>query len=345
MGFRKLADKPIFSYRVVSMAPSWSCDADCRHCFIPLKNRRKDDFNAEALEGALRSLPAGVRVVAFTGGEPFLHPQRFYRLLGAVSDAGRVATVVTNALWSVDWNRGEPLLMGAWQNGLRCLSVSVDDYHRPSPAVGAIVRLLKRARELGMVVNVRGIGKRARRKIASVRESGVFSGQESAETVLDLDNVGEAATLERDRVQKRKQGGCLGALEPLVTPRGEVCACCSTRLFKIENPVLMLGNVTEKPLDELLGRSSRDYLMAALIAWGPRGLLRLLGKKCRPEPGLSGCELCLAVLNDPAKVDGLLSRIAEDKHLRKDIVGWHMIFEACYRPGLLPEVEAFLGLQ
>ncbi len=331
--------EPLFVHKLLSVAPSWYCDARCRHCFIPTVKRRADDFDPDVFEAILRGLPASVRVVGFTGGEPFALPGRFLDILERISATGRLATVITNGLWAVNWGQGEPLLTKAFRNGLKGISVSLDDYHRPALKVTQVVRTLRYARELGMAVNVRGIGKRARSMLEQVRASGVLDGQENSRRLFSLVNIGQAKRLPGDQVRGRKRGGCLGALDPLVGPRGDVYACCSARLFEFANPVLLRGKVQTSSLVDILEVASRDYLLAALIAWGPFGLYKLLGGKSGSGRQVQPCELCVAMLNDPVTLEKLRERIGGDRELRKELVAWHMLFESSYRPGFLPQFE------
>ena len=125
------SSEPIFSHQRIAVAPSWNCDARCLHCFLSDDLRNRDAFDSRVIEAVLDGLPDHVRVIGFTGGEPFLHLERFFRLLEKVSDAGRVSTVITNALWSQDWSRAAGILKQAHALGLRGISISMDEYHRP----------------------------------------------------------------------------------------------------------------------------------------------------------------------------------------------------------------------
>jgi hypothetical protein len=279
-----------------------------------------------------------VKVIEFTGGELFLHPNRFLFMLQKIFLAGRYSSVITNGLWSLDWDIGRHLLEKAHTLGLRGLAISVDAYHRPVLPVSAVVRLLRYARELGMAVNVRGVGSAAKTKISKVQKSGVLSNQERTKSFYNLERTGLASGLPRDDLKVWSKTSCLSLMSPLITPNGNVYACCSMKHFEIKNPVLCFGNIKKRPLRQMLRQASHDYLLGALMTMGPAGLCRMLS---RPVPRkVSRCDLCLSILNDPASVLSLRKRIASDKELRKEIVARALMFDHTRWAGFLPQFES-----
>jgi len=330
--------EPIFSHQRIAVAPSWHCDARCLHCFLPEDLRDRDGFDPRVVDMFLDGLPEHVRVIGFTGGEPFLHLDRFFRLLEKVSGAGRVSTVITNALWSQDWSRAAGILKKAHALGLRGISISMDEYHRPSLPLPAVVRLLGCARELGLAVGLQGVGKRARQAISRAMQSSDLPKDAGAEGLVNLERVGAGEALKHSDIPSRELDSCMNAMDPLVTPGGKLYSCCSARLFQISNPILLRGSVMQRSAAELLDAASRDYLLAAVVVLGPGGLARLLG--IEPNQGATRCEVCLGLLEDRAVLQELLQRIQGDLNLRKEIVGRHMLLEKCYLSDLYSQLQS-----
>lgn len=331
------AAEPIFRNQRIAVAPSWHCDARCLHCFLSDELREKDAFDPRVVDSILEGLPAHIRVIGFTGGEPFLHRSRFFRLLKKVSGTGRVSTVITNALWSQNWSSAEGVLREAHDLGLRGISISMDEYHRPALPLPAVVHLLRFAQELGMVVGLQGVGKRARQAIARAMQHSDMPADSGAEGLVNLERVGAAEVLKRSDIPSKELGSCMNALDPLVTPGGKFYSCCSARLFQISNPILLRGSVRQRPIGELVDTASRDYLLAAIVVLGPAGLARLLGTK--PNEGATRCEVCLGILEDRAALQELLRRVQGDLELRKEIVGRHLVLQKCYLPDLYSELK------
>jgi hypothetical protein len=204
------------------------------------------------VDTVLQGLPPHIRVVGFTGGEPFLHLDRFFHLLEQVSGTGRVSTVITNALWSQEWASAEKVLAKAADLGLRGFSVSLDDYHRPSIPVRRMIRLLQYARELGMVVGLQGVGRRARKVIARIMKSGNICTADCLEGAVNLERVGVAESLPGSDIPSKVLSNCMNAMDPLVAPDGAYYSCCSARLFQIKNPILLRGSVKQKSVGEVV---------------------------------------------------------------------------------------------
>ena len=259
-----------------------------------------------------------------------MHPGRLLEIVRKVSESGRSASVVTNGDWALEWERAERMLSEAWQSGLKGITVSVDEYHRPVVPLDVVVRLLKRAQAMGFIINVVAVGKKGRGKIALLEEEGLALERPQENNLSDLENVGVASSLAVDRVRRLDLNGCRAVMEPLIVPDGSVYACCTYQLFNIRSPVLLRGNVLKRPVGEILEEAGRDYLLAAVAALGPGGLQKLLDRPASRQV-VSPCSLCLSLLNDAAIVAELREKIGSDKQLRKELVGWHMICQASGR--------------
>jgi len=328
----KSNSEPFFRYDTLNIISSWHCDAHCRHCYIPAEKRRLDDFDEDVWSALVAGLPDDIKLVCFTGGEPFLHPERLLTLLETTQAAGHSSTVVTNGLWAQEWSQAKELLEKAVELGLVGVSVSVDDYHRPELPAEVLVRLFQHACRLRLHVNVKGVGLEAQKKIETIQKE--FEGKipDFSKSEINLERVGTAAGLSQDKTRSNFYENCWWALSPLVTPDGNVFACCAPRLLNIDNPILCRANVKDEPIKDILYRASRDFLLAAIIVMGPGGLYELLEGDKLAETTLSKCEVCLSILNDPRAVNKLRERFSKDKELRKEVLGKHMIYEACYRP-------------
>ncbi len=321
-----LTKEPIFRHKVFSIAPSWHCDSHCRHCFIQKNIRQRDTYTPAVVDAVLSDLPDDVAVIGITGGEPFLHPRRLLRLVERISQKGRKCGVVTNAQWTLNRARANRIISDLYQAGLGGIAISIDDYHVPSIPIENAVWLIKRAHEIGLFVEIKGVGRRAVSAINQCISNNELKTMVDRVETYTLDHIGEGAFLPRDRVGPDNQNACPTALVALVLPNGEVNACCSPYMFECHNRILTLGNVLKTPLSVILERAERSYLLAALISRGPAGFMRLAGIKVSPkEKDLHPCQLCVRALSDPAVVAIVTKRIAGDLELRKELMGTTML--------------------
>jgi hypothetical protein len=312
----------------LSIAPSWECDARCIHCFLPVKVRRRDNFDAGLLRKVLLGLPASVELLSFTGGEPFVRPERFLRLVEQVHCAGVDAAVVTNGLWSRDWAVGNRVLEAAARAGLKALSLSVDDYHRPALSEDEIVRLLVECERLGIVATMKGTGRATNRRIKRILRDSRRPFSVRQKGWADLEQVGVARNLPPDHHDVgRFAQSCEVLLHPVVGPDGLVVACCSARVLDARSTPLMLGNVLREPISKVLSRYAHSMLVGSLIAFGPVGLRMKLGLLAAPGER-STCSVCVGSLLEKGFIGALGTRLSCDLGFRKEIVGRAMLVQA-----------------
>jgi MoaA/NifB/PqqE/SkfB family radical SAM enzyme len=321
-----LAKEPIFRHKLIAIAPSWHCNSLCRHCFIQKNIRQRDTYTPAVVDAVLSDLPETVAAIGITGGEPFLHPRRLLRLVQRISQRGRTCGVVTNAQWTLNSERANRIISDLRQAGLGGIAISIDDYHVPSIPIENAVWLIRRAHELGLSVEIKGVGHRAVSAINQCISNNELKTMVDSVETFTLENIGEGAFLPRDRVGPYNQNACPMALAAEVFPNGEVNACCSPYMFECHNRILTLGNVLKTPLSVILERAERSYLLAAVISRGAAGVMKIAGIKVSPkEKDLHPCQLCVRALSDPEVVSKVTKRIAGDLELRKELVGKTML--------------------
>lgn len=97
------------------------CDLKCQHCLRGFPKERPD-FPMELFDKLLaEALPFGIRHVAFTGGEPHLHPQ-FEKMIEKIAAFGYTWHFVSHG------QRTEPYLpiMEKFRNKFKYVSISID---------------------------------------------------------------------------------------------------------------------------------------------------------------------------------------------------------------------------
>lgn len=104
---------------------------------------------------------------------------------------------------------------------------------------------------------------------------------------------------------KWKQGGhikpapCDSLLKDIIImPQGDMMACCGINCSRI--PFMRLGNVYDRPMDELWADGFKDALKIWLIVEGPRGILKYISEHTAiPFPYSDDrCEICQNLFSD-----------------------------------------------
>lgn len=128
------------------------CNLTCPHCYIDGGRARADEMPAERLHALLDEMAdMGVWAVAFTGGEPTLHPA-FGDLVRHARRRDLLVGIATHGMFLTD-----ELLQSIPRDGV-IISVSIDDLHtghrdHGSPAERGMESIL-RAQSYGFLTNV-----------------------------------------------------------------------------------------------------------------------------------------------------------------------------------------------
>lgn len=316
----------------VSVAYSWACNFQCAHCGLPPDGQpRSEELTATELREWLSDLPAGLSWVCFTGGEPALDPDRLVAGIAACTSARIPTTVVTNGKWIAHPEHGEDLMERLWDSGLRVFAISYDEYHEPFWSKERVKETISRAVEFGFSIGVKLV--RSPLFIDSLEGEFRAIGAQSL-VVEDLSPVGRGRLLPVLASSPRSLSHCLELLSPMLTPNGDVYACCASKELG-PGSSHYLGNARRQPLREILEARQRDPLLIAETVLGPGGLAELLGE----APYGSLCGLCHEIMSDPRKVEILRERIQEPD-VRRRISGRHLLHQMLddRRDLLLPTV-------
>lgn len=327
---QSVSSEHLFSYEVVGLAPSWQCDARCRHCFLPSDARTNSSSpNQQLFLKLLQSIPSEIQHIEITGGEPLIHPAFLIAVIKEASALGLTTSIVTNGLWARDRKQLKTTISRLAQAGLGGIAISIDSYHRPQVSDAVLLDFLIEAKNAGIIVRIKGCGKTSAPRLKHYARSGLLIESVWSTDNFSMENIGTAQQLDRDIVNRVCESGCWLATLPLVLPDGRVIACCSARMLEINNNVLFLGNVKEVSLGKILVRARHNLLLGAVVGFGPVGMAKIIKKKIN-QNDTTMCALCLSILNDPTCRMRLLEKLSTDKELRKEMAGRIMLQENKY---------------
>src|SRR5262249_10513516 len=101
-----------FRPNYLSFAGTYQCNLSCPHCCVPIEwpDRLPIPLAVRFLEEAHAY---GIRVLGFTGGEPFLYPEFLATVCRRAAELGfRFDKVMTNGVWFTDAKHLEQVLAG-----------------------------------------------------------------------------------------------------------------------------------------------------------------------------------------------------------------------------------------
>jgi radical SAM protein with 4Fe4S-binding SPASM domain len=300
------------------LAATYQCNLTCAHCCVPIEWPDRLDIGV-ALRFLEDAHAAGVGVLGFTGGEPFLYPEFLHALCRRGAELGlRFDKVMTNGVWHEDGphlRRELEALAATGYTGK--LGLSVDKFHGVHTARAA--EFCRVAREVFGRDNIVSLSYASRRPELGLepvhtlaRElGGVVEWSEvlgryllvSPELTLTL-NWNHLAPVERaERFTGAWDGEwfeedyCEGPGQALVvTPRGEVKPCCG---FASDLDQLTIGNIYRDRVRTIIRRARRHPYVGKVFREGLSAIRdEILARDPGALPGktTNHCYFCWYVL-------------------------------------------------
>ena len=100
-GEARVTDKAPREFRpnYLSFAGTFQCNLNCAHCCVPIEWTDRLQIPA-ALRFLEQAHEVGIRILGFTGGEPFLFPEFLFALTERAAQLGfRFDKLMTNGVW------------------------------------------------------------------------------------------------------------------------------------------------------------------------------------------------------------------------------------------------------
>jgi hypothetical protein len=279
---------------------TYTCPLTCAHCCFNSSPDVRDTLTPDRIVRSIAALPDDLDMVAFTGGEPFLHGANLTRYVDASHLRGFRTRIVTSAYFAktadIALRRMQPLK----QAGLDELSISWDDFHEAFVSFECVRVLCAVSIDLGISVAINSVQSNATKWRAEVIREQLGELADSVEVVCesDLNLTGRAEEVfdVDDLRASRFLGPCPYVLTgPTLSAKGHLLACCGV----IPNSERLIVAHDSRP--EALQGDIEGALNDPLLLWlhlrGPYDLLerasRERGLPVPPRDEIGGnCEAC-----------------------------------------------------
>lgn len=280
-----------FRPNYLSFAGTYRCNLACPHCCVPIEWPDRLEIPV-ALRFLEQARAAGIEVLGFTGGEPFLYPEFLAALTTRAAELGfRFDKMMTNGVWHRDADHLRGVLAELRDAGFTGkLGLSVDKFH--GMGIAKLAEFCRVARTVFGRDNILSLSYASRapdkglepiRRLATALDGVVeWSGVLGRYLLVSDDftmtlNWNHLAAVERaEGLPGNSWDGtwfeedyCEGPGQALiVNPRGEVKPCCG---FASDLDQLTVGNVYTDSVEEVIqkarnhpvvGRIFRDGLTA-----------------------------------------------------------------------------------
>lgn len=304
----------------ISLILTKKCNALCRHCGFnsgPGNSETMTKEEAKYYIGSARNL-ASLKMVSFTGGEPFLYYPLVYEIMSFARGLGLASEIVSNSYWASSYAEAYDRLGELREMGLVNYVTSLDDFHIEFIQMDSIHNAINAAYDLGLKVTVKTLE----------YESAVIKSKDIA-TLLNITpndrfvlqgltpvHEGRAkgiAGFKTDNLNSTNinfLGGCDKIIKfPAVEPTGNLFPCCG-----FGNGARLAGNGLSEDFYELLVRMQNNLLFNLLATAGPLEIYRRVKERMPQlqEPIFSNpCEMC-NYLYGSEEVGGAVYQVMQD---------------------------------
>jgi pyruvate-formate lyase-activating enzyme len=307
-----------FRPNYLSFAGTYQCNLTCPHCCVPIEWPDRLDI-APALRFLEDAHAYGIRILGFTGGEPFLYPEFVHVLCRRAAVLGfRFDKIMTNGVWYEDHHQLQSGLGGLAAAGFSGkLGLSVDKFHGVQTArLAGFCRTARRVFQRDNIVSLSyasrspGQGLEPVYKLAQELDGEVAWSDllnryllVAPECTMTL-NWNHLAPVERAEKLTGAWDGtwfvedyCEGPGQALiVNPRGQVKPCCG---FASDLDQLTIGNIHTDTVARIVRRARRHPYVGKVFREGLSAIRdEILARDPDSLPGATSnhCYFCWHVL-------------------------------------------------
>ncbi|MHC4626566.1 MAG: radical SAM protein [Planctomycetota bacterium] len=295
-------------WRSAGLLLTYKCNCACEFCYYscdPAKGGLMSVETAISSWHSLRALAGDAARIHITGGEPFLYWDRLEQILEEAQRErlGKVDLVETNGFWAKNGEVARRQLKRLDELGMHRLKISTDPFHQEYVDAELVRRLAATANDIlgpdRMLVRwQKYLDNPTQMKdlLPSERKEWYISTANDYPCRFTGRAAGKLASLfAAQPIESFDEADCksdfLGAKGVHIDPFGNVFSgTCSG---------IILGNVTETPLEEMWKRfdPAHDDFVSRLFNSGPSGLHEEAAKQLyRPqEVYASKCHLCTSI--------------------------------------------------
>ena len=290
------------------------CPARCQDCPIVYEEGPRHTLTVEEMIRIFDEVISWgtLKLVVFTGGEPFLLGDELRKIVAYVSSHNIFTRIVTNAYWATSNAVARRILEDFKEAGLTEINVSCDDYHQEFIPLEYIKYANEAACDVGLpllLAHRQKPGGRITMEYLSryfgvdLKEFQIGKENPKNNVILSGMNIPikthvesqDEAESEICKTEKPWIGPCPSVLgEIIISSNKRVQICCGIASSSIKE--LYIGSLEEESLLSILKKGNNDLIANWLALEGPSSILEFVLSKDPtidlPERYVNRCHLC-----------------------------------------------------
>jgi hypothetical protein len=292
------------------------CNLNCEHCAV---NAGVEAFDKVELNHAKEWIKIastyGATDVYICGGEPFLVFDEICELAKHAKSLSLNFTTFSNAFWASTIKNAQKHLFSLQRNGLTSLHLSLDCFHlRQGIPLQNFINAASVANDLGLNLTLNIIQTQLK-EISYNYIRRLFKDYKVCFQYGTLRPWGRAINLDKKIFMKEKKenlkSGCRNYASPIISPKGDIFACCGAyHLANSINP-LRLGNIYDISFPDTIDKFSNLKLLHLIATFGPYFIYKLIlnRDKIFLNNRIHICEFCSFLLNRKENIDLINERL------------------------------------
>jgi organic radical activating enzyme len=309
-----------FRPNYLSFAGTYQCNLACPHCCVPIEWKDYLDIPV-AIRFLEQAHSAGIEILGFTGGEPFLYPDFLVALTKRASELGfRFDKLMSNGVWHQDATHLESVLVRLRDAGFTGkLGLSVDKFHGMDIAkLAEYCRVARRVFDRDNILSLSYASKAPDKGLEPIHRLA-----KEFDAVIDWSDVLHrylfvsddfTMTLNWNHLATVERAEGLGGGNPwdgdwfaedycegpgqalIVNPKGEVKPCCG---FASDLDQLTIGNIHSDSVEEIIQTAREHPYVGKLFREGLTAIRdEILARDPDAFPGATSnhCYFCWYVL-------------------------------------------------